>query len=78
MEHLALALQLLGIGMITVFIILILVTLVGRTIIYFVNIMWKDPVPETSSIDPSLVAVISAAVTATTLGQGHIQKIEKV
>lgn len=67
------ALSLLAIGMITVFIVLLLVVVTGNILIRVVNRMTSDDI----QIAPSKVAAISAAVEAFTNGKGRITRIEK-
>lgn len=78
------ALQLLGIGMLTVFIILFMVVLLGNLIIRFVNRF----VPETAQhlsgsesssglVDAKKMAAIVAAVKIVTNGKGNVLKVEK-
>ena len=67
------ALTLMGIGMITVFVVLLLVVTTGKVLTFVVNKMDRGA----DAIAPVKVAVISAAVEAFTEGKGHITKIEK-
>jgi len=69
------ALSLMAIGMITVFVVLLLVVITGKVLTRLVN--WLDKGTEQSGIAPVKIAVISAAVEAFTDGKGHINKIEK-
>ena len=66
------ALTLLAIGMITVFVVLLLVVITGNVLIRMVNRLDKS-----TTIEPAKIAAISAAVEAFTDGKGHITKIEK-
>jgi oxaloacetate decarboxylase gamma subunit len=83
-SELSTALNLLGIGMITVFVVLTLVVGVGKLLIRFVNSLPEEIKKPTSaparvhSIDPSKVAAITAAVDHITFGQGVVTKIEKI
>jgi oxaloacetate decarboxylase (Na+ extruding) subunit gamma len=84
-ENLEIALELLGIGMITVFIILFLVVGIGSTIIRVVNRFMPEAektliakVATTSSVDSRKVSAIVAAVQSVTQGKGKVIKIEKV
>ncbi len=83
-SELSTALNLLGIGMITVFVVLTLVVGVGKLLIRFVNSLpeeIKKPTStptRTSGMNPSKVAAITAAVDHATFGQGKITKIEKI
>ena len=74
------ALELLLVGMTTVALVLGLVVLAGRLLIQVVNrtspsgnLQKKS---SSSSLDPAIVAVITAAVEITTAGKGNIQKID--
>lgn len=92
-EELNLALVVLGVGMITVFIILGLVVLTGHFLIKFVNNFFpaasiKSPLnapvhaPQTSnkasSNSKATLAAIVAAVDLITGGKGKADKIEKI
>jgi oxaloacetate decarboxylase gamma subunit len=83
-SELSTALNLLGIGMITVFVVLTLVVGVGKLLIRFVNSLPEEIKKPTSSpaptrgMDPRKVAAISAAVDHVTFGRGVITKIEKI
>ncbi|MEL7587042.1 MAG: OadG family protein [Prolixibacteraceae bacterium] len=85
MDNLGLAFELLGVGMITVFVILFLVVIIGNLIIRFVNEYLPGEVsggmvpvkgPATGP-DPKKVAAIASAVSILTRGKGRITKIEK-
>ena len=78
------ALEMLGVGMITVFIILSLVVIIGKLIVRFVNQYLPEAVSrKTASGDivPSIgskkVAAIISAVKMITEGKGQVTKIEK-
>lgn len=78
------ALMLLGVGMVTVSLILWVVVLVGNGIILFVNRYvpvleenGKLARPASGSPQLSKIAAISAAVKLVTQGKGQIVKIEK-
>jgi len=72
------AFTLLGIGMITVFVVLMLVVQAGNILIRLVNWLARDVVAVANDdINPSEVAAITAAVEAFTLGKGHVTSIEK-
>ncbi len=84
MSNIETALQLMGIGMVTVFIILILVVLLGNAIILIVNrIMPQVEVLKptsgnaSSGIGANKVAAIVAAVKQVTNGKGNVVNIEK-
>jgi len=86
MSDFNIALELLGVGMVTVFIILALVVIVGNLIIRFVN----KYIPEETAkvipvaanqqgmLNPKKVAAIVSAVKIITSGKGKISKIEKI
>lgn len=81
-----LALELLGVGMLTVFIILFLVVIIGSVIIKIVNRFMPDTPVLASKVDRAISAVIDsrkvsaivAAVKAVTNGKGKVENIEKV
>lgn len=81
-ENLTIALTLLAAGMSVVFIVLLMVVLIGRSVIYFVN---KILVGEKGvrTMDVGLVhnkkiAVIAAVVNNVSKGKGRVVRIEKV
>ncbi len=83
-EYFQEALMLLGVGMVTVTLILWMVVLVGNGIILFVNHFFptledatRKSVSSMTAPDLSKVAAISAAVKLVTQGKGQIIKIEK-
>lgn len=67
------ALSLLAIGMITVFLVLLLVVLTGNVLIRLTNRFSQND----DQISAAKVAAISGAVEAFTQGRGHITRIEK-
>ncbi len=71
------ALTLLVIGMITVFVVLLLVTITGNLLIAAVN-RFTPSRQDQSDLDPEMVAAITAAVEVVTGGKGSVQKIEKL
>ena len=78
-NELSQALTLLGIGMITVFVVLSLVVVVGNALIRIVNRLAKvnikiDSTPEVSNAQ---IAAITTAVELITKGEGRITKIER-
>ena len=79
-ENLQKALLVLAIGMITVFIVLALVVLTGQLIIKAVNSLHQDrhtpKATSGSSIPPSHLVAITAAVEHIGRGKALIQKIE--
>jgi len=80
------ALQLLVVGMITVFLILTIVIYLGKCLIFFVNKFVSEEVVTTKSVaqtksvavDVTTKAVIDAAVSQLTDGKGVVVKIEKI
>ncbi|MFC0875974.1 hypothetical protein ACE01N_05245 [Saccharicrinis sp. FJH2] len=77
------AFSLLAIGMITVFIILMLVVYVGKAIILFTNRFIKLPAEKKlaevkQTISSKKLAAISAAVSIVTNGKGVVEKVEKL
>jgi oxaloacetate decarboxylase gamma subunit len=83
-EKFQIALQLLGVGMTTVFAILFLVVFIGNMIIRFVNRYVGEElvsVPQKkeaqSVIDPQKMAAIVSAVQIVTEGKGKVVKVEK-
>ncbi|MFA5534094.1 MAG: OadG family protein [Mariniphaga sp.] len=77
------ALVILLVGMLTVFLILWLVVLIGNAIIMVVNRYWPAPqVPvkaggKTGAISSGTMAAVVAAVEAVTGGRGKVTSIEK-
>ncbi|MBN2806960.1 MAG: OadG family protein [Prolixibacteraceae bacterium] len=79
------ALELLGMGMLTVFLILFLVVFIGYALIRIVNrfIPAEEAVvsfqrTDEQQIPAGKMAAIVAAVQNVTLGKGHVVKIEKM
>ena len=86
MENLNEALSLLAIGMLTVFVILILVTMIGNVVIRSTNhfISERETLPARVDVPKGvldgkskLMAAIIAVVDVATKGKGHINNIEK-
>lgn len=85
MNDMGIALELLGVGMVTVFLILSLVVILGNLIIRFVNRFIPEvqkaavnlSASSLSEIDPKKLAVIASAVNLVTKGSGRVIKIEK-
>jgi oxaloacetate decarboxylase gamma subunit len=77
------AFVLLIVGMTTVFIVLLLVVLAGKTLIRIINrFAPAPPLPTVRSlkkqaIDTAVVAVLSSVVDHVTMGQGQIISIKK-
>lgn len=86
MNNFGLALELMGVGMITVFIILSLVVIVGNLIIRFVNRFMPEEIASvvtgvnnrTGDINSKKMAAIVSAVNIVTRGKGKVTKIEKM
>lgn len=79
------ALQLLAIGMITVFLILALVVLSGNILIKIVNKYAPEPNKRitrssrtASGTPPAVIVAITAVVEAVTNGHGKVDSIQKV
>jgi len=84
-DNFGIAIELLGIGMTTVFLILFLVVFIGFLIIKFVNRFMPQvqalPVVAkkiTSAIHPDKMAAIVSAVQTVTNGKGKVVKVEKL
>lgn len=72
------ALTLLGIGMITVFVVLLLVVVTGNVLIMVVNRLAPTPLHDQhGKTDGNHIAAITAAVEVFTQGKGNITRIEK-
>lgn len=86
MNEMGVALELLGVGMISVFIILAIVVIIGNLIIRFVNkYMDEDikPLSKNSSttgleINPKKLAAIVSAVNIVTKGTGRVTDVRKL
>lgn len=85
MSGLQLGLQLLLVGMLTVFFILFLVVTVGNAIIQFVNkflpekiILKKAKSNANNAIDKKKMAAIVSAVQIVTKGKGKVISVEKL
>ena len=86
MNDMGVALELLGVGMVTVFIILALVVILGNLIIRFVNRFIPEIEKISTSVGAAVVpeisqkkmAVIVSAVNLLTNGKGRVKKIEKL
>lgn len=75
---------LLGVGMVTVFTVLLLVVIIGNTLIFFVNrFLSKEAsdssgdIPSVGEVDSAKVAAIVAAVKRATCGRGNVIEIRK-
>lgn len=89
MENIERALSLMGVGMITVFVVLSLVVLAGNLLIRIVNRLspqaksdrtdvGQSGKPNADQLSPGKIAAIASAVFHVTGGQGNIEKIEKL
>lgn len=76
------AFLLLAIGMVTVFIVLLLVVLCGTLLIKLINKYAPEPVKKVKLIKPLIsnreIAVMTAVVEHITLGKGKVESIEKI
>ena len=80
-DNIALGLQLLAIGMVSVFLILGLVVALGRLLIFTVNKMSSEVDASSSSselISKKKLAVLSSVVDLVTKGQGVIKSVKKL
>lgn len=83
-EDLSTALMLLSVGMITVFLVLSFVVLVGNLLIIIVNKYVAEPLKTANiqrdvlSIPPQKIAAITAAVEVFTKGKGRITSVKRV
>ncbi|NNE26534.1 MAG: hypothetical protein HKN09_06800 [Saprospiraceae bacterium] len=80
-DNIALGLQLLAIGMVSVFLILGLVVALGRLLIYTVNKLTPESDESSTSselISKKKLAVLSSVVEIVTKGQGVIQSVKKL
>lgn len=82
MENMGLGLELMGIGMVTVFVILLIVILGSRLLISIINrIAPEESKPQkaaTADDSAAVKQVLDAAVAQLTGGKGHIVKITKI
>lgn len=81
-ENIELALILLLVGMVTVFLVLILVYSLGNGIIRFVNRFFPEAeqaavTNQSTGVNQRHIAVIAAAVATVTGGSGKVLKVEK-
>ncbi len=81
MENFIYALELMGIGMGTVFVVLILVIELGKLLILLVNKFApaeeKPQATATAAVPANIAQAISQAVNIITGGKGKVEKIEK-
>ena len=81
-----LPLQVFIIGLLTVFLVLLVVVLTGKVIIWFVNSFFEPARAGSSAtvagnrsrVNPRVVAAITAAVNSASGGKGRITNIEKL
>lgn len=83
MDNLGIGLLLMVVGMVTVFIILLIVIYLSKILISLVNkfALSEEPVkvsPQRAIADNESVAAIKAAVKVLTAGKGKVVKIEKL
>lgn len=85
MENIGLGLTLMLIGMITVFIILLIVINFSKLLIRIVNkvapeetVQSPKSAPQRPTVDPTVTAIIQAAVNTLTGGKGYAAKIERL
>ena len=86
MNDMGVALELLGVGMVTVFVILALVVIIGNLIIRFVNRFMPEVHKVSASVNEVILpeisqkkmAVIVSAVNKLTNGTGRVNKIERL
>ncbi|MBO5795204.1 MAG: OadG family protein [Bacteroides sp.] len=84
MSNIQTALLLMVVGMVTVFIILLIVIGLGKALIAFVNkFVPEEEAPAKKAQGPApipsnVLAAISAAVSVVTQGKGKVAKVEKI
>ncbi len=86
MENIGLGLMLMAVGMITVFVILLIVINLSKLLIAIVNkvapeeVVTKKAVASTAPavIDPNTMAAIKGAVNIVTGGKGKVMKVERI
>jgi len=79
-EEMSIAFMLMGVGMITVFVVLLLVYITGNLLVAFVNKyvpLAKLPESKPSDISNAKVAAITSAIEVFTKGKGTITNIKK-
>jgi oxaloacetate decarboxylase (Na+ extruding) subunit gamma len=82
------AIKLLIVGMLTVFVVLFLVILIGNTLIRIINRFMPEEAKKaannvrtavsSTSIDSQKMAVIASAVSIITNGKGKVENVEKI
>ncbi len=85
MENLGVGLELMIVGMLTVFIILLIIIYLGKWLIALVNkfapedvIEKKELSPTVIPVDAKTITIIQSAVNALTGGKGKVMKVEKI
>lgn len=86
MEHLGIGLQLMIVGMCTVFAILLIVIYGGKLLISIVNkiapeeeaVAKKTVTAQTGVVDASTMAVLQEVVKQLTGGKGHVESAKKI
>lgn len=85
MENLGIGLELMAVGMLTVFVILLIIIYLGKGLIALVNKFApedveekKQPATATVPVDAKTIAIIQSAVNALTGGKGKVMKVEKI
>ena len=79
MENIELGLLLMVVGMVTVFVILLIVIWLSQLLISIVNKVAPEEAPKTgASTDAGAMDAIKAAVDILTAGKGQVIKVEKL
>ena len=86
MENLGIGLELMVVGMTTVFLILLIVIYGGKLLIQAVNRIAPEEVQkarktvaaQSGNADPAAMAVLSEVVKQLTQGKGHITSVKKI
>lgn len=78
MENIGLGLQLMLIGMITVFLILLIVIFGSQLLIKLINKIAPEESPKAAKGEDNLQAVFEAAVREITSGKGSLTKVTKL
>ena len=80
MTNLALGFLLMAVGMISVFVILLIVIYGSQGIISIINSIAPAPAPEAAKAqqDPAIEAVLSACVQTLTAGKGRMTNFKKI
>ncbi len=86
MEHLGIGLQLMVVGMCTVFVILLIVIYGGKLLIKIVNkiapeevvVAKKAVATQTGAVDAPTMALLQAVIKQLTGGKGHVESARKI